>query len=372
MGLTVWNTSKCPFRCKYCFVYQLYDVIGMEMDHDTIDALIHFASHHLVPNGNIWFFGGEPLASFDTMKEIIDKAIANRVASNFGATTNLYLLDEEKIRWLAKRPFNILASLDGTAEIHDRHRVLQDGSPTWERCWNNLKNWIKKTGRVPEIRWTIQTTDLEVLQKTPEAMKFFVERGFRTLAMDFVYEVDIDDDILAEIEKMMRGISRILDAYYSRGIWIHTMMVRDAFTALNTRVRTPYWSRCGLGQGDPGIAPNGKIYPCHRFVSSASDEMLIGDVFNGFNENRVRLNEEWMKYPPYSQKPDLCLTCRYKNACHGQCLAMNWDLFGDIHIVPETACRIKDLTVRVFEPLVRKHWGLIAQNMTRGRRPCPE
>jgi len=347
-------------------------VIGEEMDHDTIDALIHFASHHLRPNGGIWFFGGEPFVSFDTIKEIVDKAIANQVADHFGATTNLYLLTEDKIRWAAKRPFNILASMDGIAETHDKYRVLKDGSPTWERCWNNLKKWVEITGRIPEIRWTIQTTEPEVLQKTPEAMRFFIDKGFRVLAMDFVYEVDVDDDLLMEIKKMMERISKVLDAYYSKGIWIHTMMVRDTFNALNNRSRTLYWSRCGLAQGDVGIAPNGKIYPCHRFVSSASDEMLIGDVFKGFNENRVRLNEKWMKYPPYSQKPWLCLTCRFKNACHGQCIAMNWDLFRDIHVVPETACRIKDLTVRVFELLVRKHWNFIAQHMGPERPRCPE
>ena len=371
-NLTVWNTSKCNFGCRYCFVYKLYDIIGEEMDHDTIDALIHFASHHLDPNGGIWFFGGEPLTSFDTMKEIVDKAIANRVASHFGCTTNLYLLDEEKIRWMAKRPFNILASLDGVAETHDRHRILKDGSPTWERCWNNLRNWVKITGRIPEIRWTIQTADPEVLQKTPEAIPFFVEKGFRTLALDFVYEVDLDDDLLAEIRKMMERIAQILDSYFSNGIWVHTMMVRDAFSALNARARTQYWTRCGLAQGDVGVAPNGNIYPCHRFVASASDELLVGNVFKGFNENRVRLNEKWMKYPPYSQKPYLCLVCRFKNACHGQCIAMNYDLFGDIHIVPETACKIKDLTVRVFEPLVRKHWDLIAANLQPECPRCPE
>jgi hypothetical protein len=37
-------------------------------------------------------------------------------------------------------------------------------------------------------------------------------------------------------------------------------------------------------------------------------------------------------------------------------LAMNYDMFGDIHVVPRSFCLIKDLNMEVFEPFVRK-WG---------------
>jgi len=360
------------FIVHNCFVYQLYDIIGRDMDSETVNALIDFAHKNLDPNGGIWFFGGEPLASFDTMKLIVEKAMANRVASNFGTTTNLYLLSPDKIEWMAKRNVNILASLDGTAEIHDKCRTLRGGAPTWEKCWNNLKTYMKITGKTPEMRWTIQTTDIDVLEKTPEAMKFMVDQGFRSLAMDFVYEVKIDEDILKAIEKMMKEIVKILDAYYSQGTFIHTMMVRDAYSALTANQRAGYISRCGLALGDVGIAPNGKIYPCHRFVASASEELFMGTLWEGFSPKRIELNEKWSKYPPYSEKPELCLTCRFKNACHGGCIAANYDLFGDLHIVPKTFCLIKNINVSVFEPLIRKHETFIAKHIRPTVRECVE
>jgi len=38
----------------------------------------------------------------------------------------------------------------------------------------------------------------------------------------------------------------------------------------------------------------------------------------------------------------------------GGCLACNYDLFGDLHIVPESYCEIKNLAYDVLIDVVRK------------------
>jgi uncharacterized protein len=342
------------------------------MSIETADALIHFAQHVMAPNGTIWFFGGEPFADFDSLKYIVEKAYANGVASTFGATTNLYLLDEKKIDWIKKYNFNILASIDGNAKIHNKHRVLKDGSGTWDVCWKNLVLFRKKTGRTPQLRWTIQTTDPEVLRSTPEAFKWILKQGFDNIAMDFVCEVDVDEYILKLVRQLMENLAEILDKCYSQNKWVFSMMVRDAFTAITNKTRINWTTRCGLAQGDVGVAPNGKIYPCHRFVASARDELLIGDVFRGFSPNRVRHNEEWARLPPHSEDPKLCLECKYKPGCMGGCLAQNYDMFADMHIVPKSFCLIKNLNVEVFEPLIRKHENFISQHLQHEGRTCIE
>ena len=370
MNITVWNTSRCNFSCKYCFVYRLNKIIGENMTKETADALIHFAQHNLAQNGSIWFFGGEPFVDWESMKYIVEKAHANRVINRFGATTNMYLVNENVIDWLKKYNFSLLASIDGTDKIHNKYRVLRDGSGTWDICWKNLQLVMKKTGHVPQIRWTIQTTDPEVLEETPEAFKWFLKQGFNNIAMDFVYEVEIDEDLLKLIKQLMEKLSQILDTCYSQEKWVFSMMVRDAFHAITNKVRTSWRNRCGLAQGDIGVAPNGKIYPCHRFV--ASTQYQVGDVFTGFNPTRLRLNEEWQKMPPYSQEPELCLKCSFKNACHGGCLAANCDVCKDIHVVPKTFCLIKQLNVEVFKPLILKHQGFIQKNLHPTGRECIE
>jgi len=349
--LTVWNTSKCNLRCDYCFVYKLYsDIPRQEMQRETMDALIHFAMHRLRFNGRIWFFGGEPLVSFETMKYITEKARAENLAILFGVTTNCTLIDEEKARWMAKHGYNVLCSMDGLENLHDKHRKRIDGSGSWKETWSGIQLVRKYINPNPQIRWTM---NIDTIEGTTESMKALIKDGLTNLAIDCVYEVKWDDDTLQTLKGELEKMSELLDTCYSQNIPVFSMFARDAATAVLNKARMSWTDRCGLGKGSVGVTPRGEITPCHRFVTA--NEPIIGDVYSGFNPKRIEWIEKWSKTPPYSENPELCLNCQYKTACTGGCIACNFDLFGEPHVVPEAFCKIKQLTVEVFKPLVLKH-----------------
>jgi len=349
--LTVWNTSNCNLRCRYCFVYELYrDIPRQEMQRETMDALIHFAMHHLMFNGKIWFFGGEPFTSFETMKYITEKARAEKLAVQFGVTTNCTLLDEEKAKWMRKHNYAVLCSIDGSEFIHDKHRVYHDGRGSFRDAWRGLQLVRKYINPTPQIRWTMH---VDAIEGTTEAMKTLIRQGLINIAIDPVFEAKWDEDALKTLRKELERMSELLDACYSQGIPVFSMFVRDVANTILHWGRVNWMSRCGLGQGTVGVTPKGEIVPCHRFVSAG--EPVIGDVFNGFTPKRLEWIEDWIKIPPLSERPELCLNCNFKNACIGGCVAMNYDLFGNPHVVPESSCKIKQLAVEVFKPLVLKH-----------------
>jgi radical SAM protein with 4Fe4S-binding SPASM domain len=95
---------------------------------------------------------------------------------------------------------------------------------------------------------------------------------------------------------------------------------------------------------------DGKLHLCHRFVSSQSG--VIGDVFNGIDQSvRLKYNEEYWKVRPYSKTLD-CSTCPFQEACNGGCLAVNYDMNKDIHVIPETFCKIYQAHVKRLLPYV--------------------
>jgi uncharacterized protein len=148
------------------------------------------------------------------------------------------------------------------------------------------------------------------------------------------------------------------------------MFARDAAMAVTSRDRMKWTDRCGLGQG-VGINVKGDINPCHRFCSSG--QPVIGNVFEGFSPKRLEWIESWASIPPYSEKPELCLNCNFKNACFGGCIAMNYDLFGDPHVIPESFCKIKQITVELFKPIVLKYKDNPLFSQLYGvQRPCIE
>jgi uncharacterized protein len=369
--LTVWNTSKCNLRCEYCYVYRLYeDIPRQEMQKETMDALIHFAMHHLMYNGRIWFFGGEPLASFETMKYITEKARAENLAIQFGLTSNCTLLDEEKVMWMRKYNYQILCSLDGSQVLHNKHRKYADGRGSFEDAWRGIQLVRKYLNPVPQLRWTMH---IDTVEGTTEAMKNLIEQGLTNLAIDPVYEVKWDDDALKTLRNELVKMSDLLDKCYEKNIPVFSMFVRDVVTAVTNTSRVNWTDRCGLGQGGVGVTPKGEITPCHRYVSSG--QPVIGTVFEGFSPKRLEWIENWSMIPPYSENPELCLNCNFKNACMGGCLAMNYDLFEDPHIIPESMCKIKQLSVEVFKPLVLKHQNNPIFKQLYGvglQRPCME
>jgi radical SAM protein with 4Fe4S-binding SPASM domain len=140
--------------------------------------------------------------------------------------------------------------------------------------------------------------------------------------------------------------------WMEQGIPVFSMWVRDANTAVNNYNNSRAWkSRCGLGTGSVGIDYDGTIYPCHRFIDS--HEIKIGNIYTGFNQTQTDFVKNWCKVPPYCEKPKKCLNCNYKKACSGGCIAMNYDILGTVHAIPDTFCTIKQIITNTLGNLCK-------------------
>ena len=78
-------------------------------------------------NLEVDFFGGEPLMNFDMLKELVAYARSIEKEHNknfrFTLTTNGVLIDDDVIEFANKEISNVVLSLDGRKEVHDRYRV---------------------------------------------------------------------------------------------------------------------------------------------------------------------------------------------------------------------------------------------------------
>jgi uncharacterized protein len=57
----------------------------------------------------------------------------------FTMTTNVTLLNNEVSRFLIENEFELMISLDGPEEIHDRNRILENGTGTFNIVESNIK-----------------------------------------------------------------------------------------------------------------------------------------------------------------------------------------------------------------------------------------
>ena len=122
--MSVWLTTECDLKCKYCFVYKLNEKQPRgKMSLETADQLIRFAEQNLNQNGTFWFFGAEPFCNYDMMKYIVEKSSASGHKWKYGATTNATLLTEQIVQWMKKYNFTVTCSIDGLKESHNQNRI---------------------------------------------------------------------------------------------------------------------------------------------------------------------------------------------------------------------------------------------------------
>ena len=126
-ALCLHVAHTCNLNCAYCFASQgKYHgdraVMSFEVGKRALDFLIeNSGTRH---NLEVDFFGGEPLMNFDVVKELVAyaRSIEKKYDKNFRftLTTNGVLIDQDVIDFCNKEMSNVVLSLDGRKEIHDR------------------------------------------------------------------------------------------------------------------------------------------------------------------------------------------------------------------------------------------------------------
>jgi len=143
LNLIIFPTEKCNFRCTYCYE----DFKIGKMKQTVVESLKRLLDHRLLNLDSLEFswFGGEPMLASSIILELHDYAIRNKnkdciIKGNM--STNGHLLTKEKFSELVNLGLTqYQISLDGFNEIHDKTRVLINGKGTFEKIWNNLKEF---------------------------------------------------------------------------------------------------------------------------------------------------------------------------------------------------------------------------------------
>ena len=144
--------SRCNIDCDYCYVYNQADDGWKRqpklMSSATIDLATRRIREHLVANDkndcSLVFHGGEPLMGglkhLDMLLSFIRRNLVDHgIAVTLGIQSNGLLFTPEIGTFCRQNQISIGVSLDGPAEINDRHRVDHQGRPTSKRLEPRLR-----------------------------------------------------------------------------------------------------------------------------------------------------------------------------------------------------------------------------------------
>ena len=139
-ALCLHVAHTCNLNCEYCFASQgKYHgdraLMSFEVGKQALDFLVAHSGTRR--NLEVDFFGGEPLMNWQVVKDLVAYARSIEKEKNknfrFTLTTNGVLVDDEVIEFAHKEMHNVVMSLDGRKEVHDRLRRNYAGEGSYDK-----------------------------------------------------------------------------------------------------------------------------------------------------------------------------------------------------------------------------------------------
>ena len=152
-ALCLHIAHTCNLNCSYCFASQgnyhgERAVMSFEVGKQALDFLVENSKGRR--NLEVDFFGGEPLLNFEVVKQLVEyaRSIEKEKGKNFRftLTTNGILIDDDVIDFANREMSNVVLSLDGRKEIHDRFRVDYAGKGSWDRIVPKFQKLVEARG----------------------------------------------------------------------------------------------------------------------------------------------------------------------------------------------------------------------------------
>ncbi|AFS77134.1 radical SAM domain-containing protein [Gottschalkia acidurici 9a] len=355
--ITLEVTESCNMRCKYC-IYHSSDIgfrnfgeanMSFDIAKIAIDELMNKSQG--MKEVSIGFYGGEPLLNFGLIKNCInycqeeykDKKIY------YTMTTNATLIDKEIANFISTIDnFSITVSLDGSKEVHDKHRVLMNGKGSFIDTMNGVKLLSNAFGdKVNEyISFNAVIDDNVDLDYMKALNEFFSSIEWTTpdttITLSYILKEDRDVEYLgidSEREQNIREKNKqknhsVLDKFSFQRLveqfenqdknnskskleigkgalvqelnFIHNRILNDE--PVNQYKMN---GCCVPGSRRTYVTVKGEYLLCERIGPCPS----IGDVFNGLDKNKIRkhyvedFRNESVKYCKDCWAIHLCSLC---------------------------------------------------------------
>ncbi len=338
-ALCLHVAHTCNLNCSYCFASQgKYHgdraVMSFEVGKQALDFLMDHSGTRR--NLEVDFFGGEPLMNWQVVKDLVAYARSVEKARGknfrFTLTTNGVLIDDDVIDFANREMHNVVLSLDGRKEVHDRFRVDYAGKGSWETIVPKFQKLVQaRNNKGYYMRGTFTHHNPDFL----EDIKVMLDLGFTELSMEpVVCAADDPSALTAEdrelVKRQYEDLARLMRARRQEGrpfTFYHYMIDLTGGPCVYKRL-----SGCGSGTEYMAVTPWGDLYPCHQFVGE--EKFKLGDVWHGVTSPEVQ--EEFAACNVYA-RPE-CRGCWARLYCSGGCAANAYHATGSVKGVYEQGC----------------------------------
>ena len=341
-ALCLHVAHDCNLACRYCFAEEgeyhgKRELMSVEVGKKALDFLVKNSGSRV--NLEVDFFGGEPLMNFQVVKDLVayGRSLEEPYHKKFRftLTTNGVLLNDDIIAFANQEMSNVVLSVDGRKEVHDRMRPLAGGQGSYDLV-------IPKFKKVAESRnqtnYYVRGTFTHFNKDFAADVCHLADMGFEQISVEPVVASESEAYALVEAD-----IPQILEEYDKLAVelikrhkegkgfqFFHFMIDLKGGPCVYKRL-----SGCGSGTEYLAVTPWGDLYPCHQFVGQ--EAFLMGNVDEGISRTDIR--EQFKACNVYSKEK--CRNCFAKFYCSGGCAANSYHFHGNINDAYDLGCTLQ-------------------------------
>lgn len=340
-ALCLHIAHSCNLNCSYCFAGQgKYQGASALMSFETGKRAFDFLIENSGTRRNLEvdFFGGEPLMNFEVVKQLVAyaRSIEKEKGKNFRftLTTNGVLIDDDVIEFANKEMSNVVLSLDGRKEVHDRFRVDYAGNGSYDKILPKFRRLVdSREGRNYYMRGTFTHHNTDFTKD----IFHMADLGFTELSMEPV--VCSPDDPCALTKEDMPVLFEQYEILAKEMLkrkkegrpftFYHYMLDLKNGPCIYKRI-----TGCGSGTEYMAVTPQGDLYPCHQFVGE--EEYCLGNIYDGVTNTKIQ--DKFRSCNAYAREG--CRDCWAKLYCSGGCAANAYHATGAIEGIYEQGCEL--------------------------------
>ena len=325
-------TQECTLRCSYCCYSGNYQGMRkhnpLKMTATNINYAIKFICSHYnqeLDEIHVCFYGGEALLCFDEIKYIVNE-LTEKLGDiiHFSISTNGFLLASNIVDWICRvKNMQVVVSIDGNKEMHDKNRKQSNGKGSYNRIISNLSYFREKYPKEFFERMVILSTvaDIHEIERLNDVWK-------TTTLGDIIPKVSTINPNLNDPNVKLLNIKEA-DAFYKKAFlrYIHgedNIMVRclqALIRPVEERDFDKYTevmpvSTCLNEMKICFIDAKGNLYACEKVCNN----QVIGNVKQGLDMLKIEnLNARYVK-----RMNDQCRECWAMRLCPKCLINLNY------------------------------------------------
>ena len=341
-ALCLHIAHDCNLACQYCFAEEgeyhgRRALMSFEVGKKALDFLVANSGNRV--NLEVDFFGGEPLMNWQVVKDLVaygrSLEAPNHKKFRFTLTTNGVLLNDDIIEFANKEMANIVLSIDGRQEVHDKMRPFRGGQGSYDLI---VPKFQKVAESRDQMNYYVRGTFTHHNLAFSKDVLHLADLGFQQISVEPVvadaneiYAIKEEDIPKCKEEYDTLAKEIIKRNKDGKGFnFFHFMIDLEGGPCVSKRL-----SGCGSGTEYLAVTPWGDLYPCHQFVGD--EQFLLGTVDTGVVKEEIR--DEFKCSNVYAK--DKCKNCFAKFYCSGGCAANSYHFHGSINDAYDIGCELQ-------------------------------